>query len=147
MSLVQIAEFTVPGTPIPQGSKSARVIIVKGGMPRASIYDDNAKVLKPWREAVTAAARVAHWGLPQVQGPVVVELEFRFERPKSVKREYPTVKPDLDKLMRAVLDGVTDSGLWKDDAQVIKALPSKAYAAKPGVHVRIGELREGELLL
>jgi Holliday junction resolvase RusA-like endonuclease len=131
-----VAEFFVPGLPIPQGSKSARV---QGG--RAVIYDDNAKVLKPWRELVTATARAAYSG-PRIEGAVQLECEFRFVRPPSVRRRFMTVKPDVDKLQRALFDGITDAGIWRDDAQVTHPFPSKVYAERPGVQVRIGEFRE-----
>lgn len=149
MPLVFVTEFVVEGVPVPQGSKNARIIQPRGGGPlRAMLFDDNAKVLKPWRKHVTATTRAAYAG-PRLEGAVVVDVEFRFVRPPSVKpldRAWPTVKPDVDKLQRALFDGISDAGLWRDDAQVIKVLAEKAYAEAPGVRVRIGEHKEREAL-
>ncbi len=67
-----------------------------------------------------------------------VRVEFILPRPKSVKRIYPAVKPDLDKLVRAVLDGLWPA--WGDDAQVVGLLASKRYCGEgelPGVWVEI----------
>lgn len=128
-----MCEFVVDGVPVPQGSKSG---FVAGG--RAIITDQNAKTLKPWRQTIAAAARDAYTG-DRVEGPVLLVVEFRFLQPKSVRREHPSVKPDLDKLLRALMDGITDSGLWRDDAQVVTAHTSKVYAERAGVHVQVGE--------
>jgi Holliday junction resolvase RusA-like endonuclease len=137
MGAVLVAEFEVDGIPVPQGSKSGWVSNA-GPKPRAILHDQNAKTLKPWRATVTAAAREAYAG-ERIEGPVFLVLEFRFVRPKSVKREWPAVKPDIDKTVRSVLDGITDSGLWRDDSQVVTLRASKVYADRPGVHVQIGE--------
>jgi Holliday junction resolvase RusA-like endonuclease len=133
MGAVQIVDFEVDGVPVQQGSKTG---FVAGG--RAIVTDQNKKTLKPWRQNVTATARAAHPG-DRLEGPVLMVVEFRFVRPKTVKREWPAVQPDLDKLLRALLDGITDSGLWRDDAQVVTAHVSKVYADRPGVRVQIGE--------
>lgn len=139
--------FFVAGIPIPQGSKTAYV--VKG---RAVLADANAKKLKPWRKEITRVARAAWLDRDQLAGAVRVLTVFVFERPKSVKRRLPWVKPDADKLARAVLDGVTDAGLWKDDCQVVRLVVEKVYGAAPGVHVSVEGMSadvptKGELLL
>lgn len=54
------------------------------------------------------------------------------ERPKSVRqkdRALPIVAPDLDKLVRAVGDGVGQSGyIWGDDSQIVEIVARKFYA-------------------
>jgi Holliday junction resolvase RusA-like endonuclease len=69
-----------------------------------------------------------------------VECTFFLERPKAhcgtgrnegiVKDgapAYPVVRPDADKLLRAVLDALTGR-VWADDAQVVVATARKRYA-------------------
>lgn len=147
MSFRRVCEFTVDGVPVPQGSKTGFVLPAKGdARVRAIVADQNAKTLKPWRQAVAAAARDAYAG-DRVEGAVLLVVEFRFVRPRSVSvksRPFPTVKPDIDKLERSLLDGITDSGLWRDDAQVVQVSKSKVYAERPGVHVQVGEYIGGE---
>lgn len=112
------------GTPIPQGSKKA---FVRGG--RVSLVEANPG-LKGWRSAVcleVKRAMLAAEVAPAHGGPMVVELVFVFERPKSVKRDWMSVKPDVDKLCRAVLDGVSDSGFWLGDQQVVELHALKRY--------------------
>lgn len=131
--------FFVAGTPIPQGSKTAYV--VKG---RAVIADANRAKLKPWRAEVARVAE-ATWGdRAPLAGAVRVEAVFVFERPKSARRPHPSVKPDADKLTRALLDGVTDAGCWADDSQVTQLDIEKVYGTAPGVHVSIENVSADE---
>lgn len=122
--------FFVAGIPQPQGSKTGFVV---GG--RAVVVDKNPGALKPWRKQVAAIAGKSD--LPQLDGPVRVHAVFVLPKPKSVKRDLPHVRPDLDKLARALLDGITDAGVWKDDSQVVELDTSKVYGDAPGVHVVI----------
>lgn len=130
--------FFVPGIPAPQGSKQA---FVRG---TRAVLVEMSKALPRWRAAVTAAARAAHQG-PPLDGPLAVWITFYLPRPKSVparRRPYPTVTPDLDKLARAVLDGITDARLWTDDARVVDLTITKRYqdppvACAPGAVVHI----------
>jgi Holliday junction resolvase RusA-like endonuclease len=41
---------------------------------------------------------------------------------------YHIIAPDLDKLQRAILDGFTDAGVWRDDSQVVRIRATKQYA-------------------
>lgn len=64
-------------------------------------------------------------------------------RPKTVKRDFPIVPPDTDKLLRAVGDGIGQSGvIWGDDSQIVEIVASKSYAdAQPaGAIIKITAL-------
>ena len=72
----------------------------------------------------------------QFDGAVKVTCMFMIHKPKTVKREYPTVVPDLDNCIKAVLDGLNPKrdgygritkGAWKDDSQVIEIHAKKIY--------------------
>src|SRR5690606_28008962 len=97
--------------------------------PRAILHDDNAAALKPWRAKVAATARAAYGPTPPVEDPVLLIAQFRLPRPKTSKRVWPAVRPDLDKLTRALLDGITEAGVWRDDSQVVVARVEKVYDA------------------
>jgi Holliday junction resolvase RusA-like endonuclease len=128
--MTQLLHWFVEGTPVPQGSKTATVI---NG--RAVMFEANKKH-KAWRDHVRAT--VGKLETPSTQ-PVRVELQFWFERPKTVKREHMSVKPDLDKLSRSVLDAIT-GGILKDDSQVVILNARKEYGDKPGVLIRVMEI-------
>jgi len=66
-------------------------------------------------------------------GPVEVNVIFMIKKPKSApkKRIFPTVKPDLDNLGKAVLDAMNGL-MWLDDNQIV-SLSFKEYYADDGV--------------
>jgi Holliday junction resolvase RusA-like endonuclease len=63
-------------------------------------------------------------------------LEFYFIKPKSVpkKRLFPTVKPDLDNLVKLVCDVMNKLVYW-DDAQIIDLHVKKRYSDKRGIGI------------
>ncbi|UXE05395.1 RusA-like resolvase [Arthrobacter phage Renna12] len=155
MSARQVG-FWAAGVPIPQGSKRI-------GRNRATkkpiLIDDNDAVLKPWRDLVAGEARKAIGGAAPLDGPLGVDLTFYMPRPAghykadgvSLRASAPplwaAVKPDVDKLERAVFDSLTAGGLWVDDARACIARKSKQYADLPhqaGVYVAVWEIRAGE---
>ncbi len=124
--------LTVYGRPAPQGSKRhvGRGIMV-----------ESSKALKPWRQMVSATA-LEKLGVFRGSGleAVRVDIDFFFSKPKSAKkRVFPTVKPDIDKLARAILDGLTGIA-YKDDAQVIFLQTRKFYDAIPRVEIMVMQL-------
>lgn len=136
---IERLEFWVDGVPIPQGSKTAYV--VKG---RAVLVDANAPKLKPWRKAVTAAAVEALGGRDGFDPDLslFILMDFYLLRGATVKRARPNVKPDGDKLQRAICDSVTTAGAWFDDSRAVVHHSEKWYADddRPGVRVVVGTL-------
>ena len=130
--------ITVFGRPAPQGSKRH----VGGGR-----FIEASKYLPAWRKAITLAAitEIEKEAWAQTLGPVEVEVIFYLERPATIsvaKRPWPIKPPDCDKLLRGVLDGVTDAGVWDDDGQVVKITAWKVYAdtREPGALIKISPL-------
>jgi len=126
----QSLAFTVPGAAVPQGS--AKAFLPKGWR-RPVITGDNART-KPWRACVASAAQDAQYreGTWRRVSDEAIEIVVGcyFIRPTSVsakRRPSHTVKPDVDKLARALLDALTGL-LWRDDAQVVSLTITKAYA-------------------
>ena len=135
-------DFFVEGTPVPQGSKNA---YVRGG--RAVLVDANPR-LKAWRAQVRAAAEaaIAEDGWETLDEPCRAYLGFVMPRPQRPRWDVPAVKPDLDKLTRAVFDALTDAGVWRDDSRVVSMEVTKKYededGAVPGVLVEVQSLGE-----
>jgi Holliday junction resolvase RusA-like endonuclease len=119
------------GTPGPQGSKRH---VGNGQMAESS-----AKV-KPWREAVKYAVLEQTAGAERFgRGvPLTAILQFFVVRPKAhyrangeLKESAPCwapLRPDVDKLARSTLDGLGESGVFAEDAQVVSLLAVKRYA-------------------
>ena len=133
--------FDVPGVPAPKGSLRA----FSRGKHVALVWN-NADKVRPWMSSISLAARDA--GATPVEGPVSVGVTFRLPRPKGhygakgLKASaplWPSKKPDVDKLVRALLDALTGIA-WGDDAQVVSVSASKVYAGPtgPGAFVSVG---------
>jgi crossover junction endodeoxyribonuclease RusA len=137
-----ILQFRVVGLPVTQGSKRA---VLRGK--RAGMIDANDAKLRPWREAVRAVATDTWGNRPPTAGPVRVLLLFALNKPASApktRRTWPmgARSGDVDKLARAVLDAMTDAGIWRDDAQVVrlevvKDYPEHLEQMSPGAVVRM----------
>jgi crossover junction endodeoxyribonuclease RusA len=123
-----VIKFSVEGTPIQQGSMRH---IGHGRM-----IHNKAVELAAWRADIASAAKLA--GCKPILDPIAITMRFRVKRPKSVKRDYPTVAPDLDKYIRGVNDGLTGVA-FADDSQVVQIIASKEYADTPGVDIEISE--------
>ena len=64
-----------------------------------------------------------------------MEIIFTMLRPKTVTRPEPSVAPDLDKLIRGVLDALT-AVVYRDDSQVTRITAQKVYGERPGVWIQ-----------
>jgi Holliday junction resolvase RusA-like endonuclease len=142
-----VITLVVHGEPAPQGSKS---VSRHGG-----VYEKSRKV-KPWREAIRAAALTQADIVGPLAGPVRVDIVFLLARPQGHYRTgrnagqlrgpappYPATRPDLDKLARSTLDGLMLAGLYHDDGQVVRLNVAKRYAAGaigPGALIEIDRM-------
>ncbi len=134
-------DFTVAGVPQPQGSAKA---FIPKGWKRAIITSDNAK-LKPWRQEIAAMATraieesysdtISLWA-----GAVEVACYFYFQKPKSASRKVTRkiTKPDIDKLLRGVLDALTGI-VFRDDAQVVGVQCYKMFDEAPSCRIIVQE--------
>lgn len=144
--------LAVYGNPAPQGSKS---FIGTTKLGRGIIVDSSPKT-RPWRADVKYAAEryiEARGGWEPFDGAVQVRMVFSFLRPATVsrrKRPYPSVYPDLSKLVRSTEDALTASGIWRDDALVVEyGRLAKVYCSedlesldRPGCLIVIEEKKE-----
>jgi Holliday junction resolvase RusA-like endonuclease len=92
------------------------------------------------------AARADEW--ETVDGPVEIEVRFRLPRPKSRPEDvWHAVRPDVDKLVRAVLDALSSARLWRDDSQVAYLRVWKRYETPgdpTGASIALREITHGE---
>lgn len=132
--------FRVVSTPAAKGSLKA--IAVKGRI----ILTSTSRNLKTWEAAVADAARAAIPVLYPAGVGVRVAIEFVLPRPKDhpkTKERDHTSKPDIDKLLRALLDGLTGVA-FADDSQVCRVVVAKRYAGlveQPGAIVTVDRTR------
>jgi Holliday junction resolvase RusA-like endonuclease len=146
--------FQALGKPEPQGSATAFVPTDKRGQPIrrpggsivVNVTSDNP-ALKKWRKAIAKCAASAWGDRPPIADEALrVECDFFLKRPeghwgtgrnahllKDSAPAKPTTIPDVDKLLRAVLDGLTDV-VYRDDSLVTSAPPAKHYAVPNESH-------------
>jgi Holliday junction resolvase RusA-like endonuclease len=138
-----VIHFFVSGDPKPQGStksfyvkKIDKVVTTHGN-----------KNTKRWQLRIAMEAQRANEKRTQsfYSGDNCCGYEvttvFVLPRPKSLprKRRLNTKRPDLDKLIRTVLDGLAKI-ILPDDAQVVSIVASKRYTTEdenPGVWVKV----------
>ncbi len=118
-------KYVILGRPEPQGSTSS---FIRNG--KIATTSANKK-LKPWRKTLSDAVFVESGCVPYLGAglePVTVTVDFFFQKPLRApkRRRHHTVKPDVDKLLRAVLDALTGI-VYRDDAQVVDARGRKHY--------------------
>jgi Holliday junction resolvase RusA-like endonuclease len=111
-----------------------RAFVVKG----RPILTTSARGLGEWTQKIAAAA---YGQTTQLESPARVQITFYLPRPKSLKKSivYPSKRPDVDKLARAVLDALTGI-TWRDDSQVTYLCVMKVYASgtcPPGAQIDI----------
>ncbi|MEM0767569.1 RusA family crossover junction endodeoxyribonuclease [Staphylococcus haemolyticus] len=82
-----------------------------------------------------------------LNGNLKVTLSFYFKVPKSWSNrkkllaigQYKRTKPDIDNLIKTVLDAANDY-LWKDDNQIVEIHSFKQYAEEPKIILEVEEV-------
>jgi len=125
----------------------------------------NQKTLKPWMTNVSTRMQAAYTSGP-IKASFVLTGAFYMPRPaqhyslrhgekyrdgdgyvikERFKRVNPNTKPDVDKLIRAILDS-GEGIIWQNDSQVININMPKRYAnGQAGVICKVWVLDEQEL--
>ena len=129
----------VPGKPQPQGSKKGFIINNK------VVLVESSKGLKPWREKIRTIAQHSA-ELQKFDGAVHVTMSFYFKKPASNKKPSHTQKPDVDKLIRGVMDSLTNV-CFNDDSQVTSITAYKFWAKQEmeGVNISVWPVDEDGL--
>jgi Holliday junction resolvase RusA-like endonuclease len=126
-------EFVVPGEPVAKGRPR---VTARGG--RARAYTPART--RAYEALVADCARLAAetaggWEVGR-RVPLRVTVEAIHARPGRLFRvsddagRTPRVaRPDVDNVAKAILDGLDQSGIWGDDAQVVDLVATKRHAA------------------
>ena len=132
-------EFVIPGPAVGKG----RPRIGKVGA-FARLYTPEKTV--SYESLVAAQAYAAMFGQPLLEGAVDVRMLIVCQVPASwsqrkqaealAGRVFPTSKPDIDNVEKAIFDAM-NGVVWKDDVQVVDVIKSKRYGAAPRVEVTV----------
>ncbi|HSV42061.1 MAG TPA: RusA family crossover junction endodeoxyribonuclease [Methanomassiliicoccales archaeon] len=140
--------FFVAGEPIPQGS--TRSFYIKK-LDRVVTTHMNRNT-EGWRQRIATeaqhvnSARSSTFFTDDRCCGYDVRLHFMFSKPKSApkRKTLNTKRPDLDKLVRAALDGITGILIY-DDSQVIGITATKSYCREsegPGLHIEVKKIMD-----
>ena len=131
--------FTIPGDPRGKGRPRATTI---GG--HARMFTDSKTA--SYENLVRLAASRAIGDRTPLDEPLTVVVTVRMtpaashsekKRRAMIAGEIaPTKLPDLDNVVKAVLDGCNKVA-FRDDALIVSLIARKRYAATPGVDVEI----------
>ena len=123
--------FEIPGEPIAKSRPRAY-------MREGHIYFYNEKNVTEYQKKVKSIAYF-HIKEPSLR-PISMMITFYIKRPKTVKRKYPTARPDLDNYEKTILDALNGVA-YKDDAQVVIVLKAKKYTEDdPHTEILLDEL-------
>ena len=106
---------------------------------------------RAYEKAILMAYYAAYPGKSPIQGPFVIRVTACYPIPKSASkaeradmlagRTVPTVKPDIDNVLKAVLDALNGAA-FTDDKNAFMILAQKVYSETPGILVEIKDTRE-----
>ena len=139
--------FVVPGKA--HGKERARTVLNQYG--RAHTYTPDRQ--RNYEQIIKACYVAAAKGAASIEGAVELSICSVFEPPKSAKKSdkqmmlsgvlSPVVRPDLDNIVKSVLDALNRLA-FKDDSQVVKISAVKVYGERARVIVRVGSIDEQE---
>lgn len=128
---------------IPKAQPRPRAFVRNG---RAAVYD--AGTAEGWKSCIASALK--ELAGRKISLPVKLTITYNMPRPKShynskgqLKLVAPrlfTSKPDLDNLDKAVMDCLTQVGVWTDDSLVVCKQSTKKYACLTGVYITIEDV-------
>jgi Holliday junction resolvase RusA-like endonuclease len=129
-----VIRFWVAGRAAPKGSRINRVRANGTVTSRpASKYE------RPWVDEVKRCGQIAGRHAPDPGPPYAVELLFLIPRPANSRYAHPA-QVDVDKLARAVIDGLVNAKLMSDDRHVTTMTATKRFAVSgevPGVRISL----------
>ena len=133
--------FEVMGEPVGQGR------------PRTTVRNGRAIIYKPekskvYEALVKAEAVKAMKGEKPTNAPVCLALFVRKSVPSGANKKtraamlagelWPTKKPDLDNVVKAVCDALTGV-VWEDDRQIVSLTADQKFSDKPHIVVTVFE--------
>ena len=135
----------IPGPPVPERKRQIRM-----GARAARIDMPDRKRYKQHVQAAVVAqvTQDLRTALP-LEGPLKVEYIFERLQPASYPKQptsrFPwpecwTGRPDLDNLEKIVTDALTDSGVWRDDAQIVEKVSVKQWGKQARTMIVISQV-------
>lgn len=122
----EAVRLVVVATIAPKGSRTAGVRRDGSHYSRPASPHEHGFTEAVAREALVCRAKGGARG--GAEPPYRVEVTFYFRRPGRPSWDWPS-RIDVDKAVRAVLDGLVRGGLLEDDRHVVELIASKRWSA------------------
>lgn len=136
-------KFTIHATPKPKG----RPRVTRSG------HAFTPKATREYEQLIVGEWEVQHGKTEPTKNPVAVRVRFYMPIPKATSNKtrermatglvVPAKKPDIDNLLKAVLDALNGKA-YHDDNQIVEISAKKLYSTEPRTEVFISELVKGE---
>ena len=135
-------KFTVPGDPVAKGR--ARSFVRNGHVAhytpeKTARYENLVKLAAARAMGTTAPIEVAVFLIVRAYMPIPKSWSLKKQRAAALEEIFPTSRPDLDNIVKAIKDGANGVA-WKDDSQVVDVIASKRYGL-PRAEVEILEFK------
>lgn len=131
--------FSIPGAPV---GKARPRVTTQGGHPHAYTPPKTASYERLVRETY----KLSFPGQKPLEGPLELVLRAYMPIPESWPQSkkakalsemiQPTVKPDIDNIVKSVMDGLNGTA-YEDDKQIMFVQAKKVYSMMPRVEVEI----------
>jgi Holliday junction resolvase RusA-like endonuclease len=122
-----------------QGKPAAQPRTRKGKY--GNIYNPNTA--DTWKETIQVKF-LAAGRKDTIPGPVTLSTDFFFYAPEKRHKAAPhTIKPDIDNLVKSVMDALKGIGVYKDDCQVYAKFARKYWTNKKedeGMFIQVSEV-------
>lgn len=127
-----LSEFFCDMEP-PRATAQERQVTIRNGKP--AFYEPSK--VKEARQKLTQY--IGQYAPPEKNyGPVRLTVVWYFgTKCKRAQNRYKDTKPDIDNMMKMLLDVMTVLGFWDDDRQVVGLLTEKRWSLRPGVLIRL----------
>jgi len=111
------------------------------------------KATREYEKLIVSEWNIQHGKATPIENPIAVRVMFYMPIPKATSNkarermaaglEVPAKKPDIDNLLKAVLDALNGKA-YHDDNQIVEISAKKLYSTEPKTVVFISELVKGE---
>lgn len=130
------------------------IIPIGKGRPRVSTRGGFARAYTPKRtatyETIIRNYAEEHCNMFEADIPLKCKIIFYMPIPKSTPRKlrdklyWHTKKPDTDNCLKAVLDALNGVA-YEDDSQIVIIKSKKIYSERPGILIKISEVKSHRL--
>ena len=107
------------------------------------------KATREYEQLIVSEWEKQWGGIEPIKNPIAVRVMFYMPIPKATSNkarermaaglEVPAKKPDIDNLLKAVLDALNGKA-YHDDNQIVDISAEKRYSSNPRTEVLIGEI-------